>query len=324
MRDNPLQFAVVREDPRSIAKVLVDYPPHAKVLLIGSGGCQVLSLASMFPEVEFSILDMNPAQLAHVKNKIKALGAADCKAAFNIEDPSPAGLNQCGNFESLFRGLSGLIHDLVCPYDVLVAHFREGSIQDTCHELLFANKFWPVAFELYFSDAMLNTMFGPDATQHATPGSYPGYFRTRLELGLQRPDAPENYFLHHILLGHYIDTKACLPEYLQNPPEHPKIRYLQANLDAPDLDMAGFDLVDLSNIFDWMPDVTVRSVAQLVNASLSAGASLIFRKLNNERDLAGYFPDLVFDEQREQQILSADRSLFYNHIAIGTKHAKDR
>ena len=79
----------------------------------------------------------------------------------------------------------------------------------------FTNAYWPVGFQLFFSDALLNTMFGPDATQHAVPGSYPGYFQGLIERGLLRDDARNNPFLQHIFLGHYMDREACVPPFLK-------------------------------------------------------------------------------------------------------------
>ena len=60
---------------------------------------------------------------------------------------------------------------------------------------VFRHRYWPVAFELFFSDQLLNAMFGAAATQHAPPGSYSAYFRGAIEAGLCRPDAAQNYFL---------------------------------------------------------------------------------------------------------------------------------
>ena len=103
---------------------------------------------------------------------------------FNIGTSDPEGLNQNGNFESLFRGLREFIFDLVADESEIRALFEEEGQLANVSELLFSSKYWSVAFDLYFSDSLLNAMFGPDATQHAEAGSYPRYFQQLFEKGL--------------------------------------------------------------------------------------------------------------------------------------------
>ena len=107
MRDNPLQFAVVREDALVEVEVLRRHPCR-RVLLIASGGCSALTLQSVLPELEITLLDPNAAQLDLVRAKLDALDAlraGDRLARFNVENDDPSGLCECGNFESLFRSL---------------------------------------------------------------------------------------------------------------------------------------------------------------------------------------------------------------------------
>ena len=50
MRDNDVQFAVVREDPMVEAE-LVRLTKASHVLLITSGGCTALTLQALFPDL---------------------------------------------------------------------------------------------------------------------------------------------------------------------------------------------------------------------------------------------------------------------------------
>ena len=86
MRDNPIQFAVVREDPRLEIQVLRRHPAR-RALLIASGGCTALTLASVWPNLGVTLLDPNPAQLDLVERKISALTREDDAARrrrFNV------------------------------------------------------------------------------------------------------------------------------------------------------------------------------------------------------------------------------------------------
>ena len=160
MRDNPIQFAVVREDPRLEQDVFSRYPAR-RPLLIASGGCTALTLQAIFPDAEFTLIDPNAAQIQHVKVKMHALqetNPALRNSLFNVESDDPEGLNECGNFESLFRGLRQMLHDLVLPYAGWRRFFMASGAIDDIHSEVFGNPYWPVAFELFFSDSLLEAI----------------------------------------------------------------------------------------------------------------------------------------------------------------------
>jgi hypothetical protein len=127
---NRLQFAVTREDPNVELEVLARFP-RSRLLLIASGGCTALTLRAVMPDAHITLVDANPEQLAHVDRKLAALRdlrGADRLRAFNVGAPSdPAGLSECGNFESLFRGLRGFVHDFVLPREAWLRFFGEGA-----------------------------------------------------------------------------------------------------------------------------------------------------------------------------------------------------
>src|SRR5437773_9198576 len=163
MRDNPVQFAVVREDPQ-IEAALARKTCARTALLIGSGGCTALSLAVLFPDLALTLVDPNPAQLELVRRKARLLAEGAPKARFNVGDDSADGLNACGNFESLFRGLRDFVREYVLPASELGALLTVPGQLRRSPGLLFANRYWKTGFDLFFSDALLNSMFGPAAT----------------------------------------------------------------------------------------------------------------------------------------------------------------
>jgi S-adenosylmethionine-diacylglycerol 3-amino-3-carboxypropyl transferase len=324
MVKNPVQFAVVREDPLVEAALLERLETPRRALLIASGGCTALSLAALFPGLAITLLDANAAQLDLVRRKAEALGRADPRERrrlFDIGERGAGGLNSCGNFESLFRSFRELVFDLVVPYDELRRAFEDRTIQALAAERIFPSRFWRAAFDMHFCDSFLEALFGPAATQHAPKGSYPGYFRAALERGLAGAGAPENYFLHHILLGHYLDRPAALPPYLREPPRAAlDFEYVHGRL----ADMAGawsaFDFVHLSNIFDWSEEAEVAAVARALAREARPGAAVCFRQLNNASDFAKHFADAFrFDEELGGSLLARDRSLFYCRINAGAR-----
>jgi S-adenosylmethionine-diacylglycerol 3-amino-3-carboxypropyl transferase len=289
MRTNPLQFAIVREDPEVECALVERFRPR-RVVLVASGGCTGLTLAARFPGLDLTLVDPNPAQIAHVEAKVAALRAGETDRFL-----SPDGLSAGGNFEALFGVLRHALRTFVGEPDAILA---DAPVD---------HPYWPVAFDLAFSDSLLHAMFGPDATQHAPPGSYPAYFRARLERGLSDPSRHENRFLHHILFGHYLPHAP--PPFLGL--RDPRMTLVAGRLE----DVDPGDMVHLSNVFDWMaPDAVARLAAHARTARV-----VTWRQLNNTRDLAPLFPDHTFDAPFEDALLAGEKSLFYARLRVGVR-----
>ena len=94
---------------------------------------------------------------------------------------------------------------------------------------------------------------------------------------------------------------------------------LQGSLvDVPDL--GRYQLVSLSNVFDWSSDALALEWAAKLKRELQPGAVVLMRQLNNTRDLRAFFaPEFHFDDALGRDSLARDRSLFYNRIEIGTR-----
>jgi S-adenosylmethionine-diacylglycerol 3-amino-3-carboxypropyl transferase len=313
---NPIQFALVREDDEIELAVLDALVPQARhALLVASGGCTALSLGVRRPQLALTLIDANPAQLDLVQRKYNALatlpaGSQQRREAFGVDVDDDTSLSGCGNFESLFRGLRSLLNDLVMPATTRREVLR-GRVPITA---LTSSRYWPVAFSLFFSDALLETMFGPDATQHAPRGSYPAYFQQAIERGLHRNDAATNPWLHQVLLGHWLDD--ALPTWLtaSTAPIPPPMLHTTMQ-QAPSF--AGFDLVQLSNLFDWMASDVVDGIVARLCAECMPGSVVVLRQLNNQRPVEHAFAaafDLV--EPLSTTLTSSDRSLFYERVLV--------
>lgn len=316
MRNNPVQFAVVREDPQ-LEQVLVDHFAIDSALLIASGGCTALSLRASRPDCALTLLDMNEHQLNLVQRKLDALALpeAERNPMFNVETIAPDGLSECGNFESLFRQLRGMIQDFVVDPEELQRAFRDPGVLSGVIDDWFSNPYWSVAFDLTFHSRFLNTMFGPAATQHATPDSYPGYFRQVIEGGLRRADAFDNHFLHHIFLGHYIDRPEALPSFLVGDIELDPFETMCGELSGVPR-LSDYGLISLSNVMDWMAPDEQADVAKTLSGARE-GAVLILRQLNNQRDLGRVLGDgWKPDDACAKKLLEMDRSLFYERIGV--------
>lgn len=183
---------------------------------------------------------------------------------------------------------------------------------------MFQNPYWTSAFELFFSNSLLVSKFGPDAIQYAKPGSYPRYFRELIGRGLQRKDARSNHFLQHIFLGRYLSGAENLPEYMKKPVVDFQFKFNQ--IFAHEFKKYGeCGLVSLSNILDWSNPRTLTAIGQRVSADMRAGSALLFRQLNNDTDFRVYFKGFDWRNELGKKLLKNDRSLFYSNICIGVK-----
>lgn len=317
-----IKFAITREDP-DLEDVVLTRTPGRRALVVCSGGCTALTLATRRPELEVSAFDINPAQLEHVREKIDAVAAGDLRSldVSGSDCSEPRGLNQRGEFEKLFRTLRGFLCEFVVPEAELRAFFAPDSgpaLRLALVEKWAQSPYFAVAFELAFHDALLHAMFGPAATQHAERGSYPGYFREVFLRGLRAADAHKNPFLQHVLLGAYLPEDA--PDYVRAG-RRLAVRLIQGSLpDVPEL--GRYDLYGLSNVFDWSGDELVAAWAEALKAAAPPGSAVLLRQLNNRRDLRRFFaPEFEFDDALGEELLRRDRSLFYCRIEVGFRRA---
>ncbi len=316
--DNPIQYAVVREDPQ-LERDIVERLRPAHALLVASGGCTAFTLATLFPELKLTLVDPNPAQLQLVQRKAQALQRmAMDPAVVNIGSEDPQGLNACGNVETLFRCLRDFWRAFIIKPNDLEHMFDSEKRLRAATDTLTSHRYWPVSFDLFFHDEMLSTMFGPEAVQHGHKNSYPAYFRQVIEQGLKRPDALDNPFLHHIMLGHYLTRREAWPLYLQRPPRDFQAEMIQGPIDAvPSFNP--FGMVQLSNIFDWMDESQVAATAKRLQEEMLPGSVILWRQLNNDRDFARHFPKFRFDKAWGEELMGKERSLFYTSVTVGVR-----
>lgn len=313
LKENPIQFAVVREDPMLEAEIINKYKLK-NLLQVCSGGCSVLSLKALFPEINITAFDFNPHQIELTQKKNAALSnTADFNNLFNINHNQANNLNQCGNFESLFKGLREFIFEFILDYEKMSDLFATNQTLTSQQLTFFNHKYWPVAFELFLHDSLLKTMFGQAAIQHAPSGSYSKYFQNQFEKAFKRADAAKNYFLHHVFLGHYLFEQDALPHYLAHPKVHQSIQYINGILENIN-DLKQYDLIQLSNIMDWMSENECKVLADQINKNTSKGTVILIRQLNNEQPILKHFPDFKVDEAFCEKLLNQDRSIFYSSI----------
>jgi S-adenosylmethionine-diacylglycerol 3-amino-3-carboxypropyl transferase len=298
------KFAVVREDPE-LESTLVDHTGAIALLTVASGGCTPLTLATRHPSLAVTAFDVSEAQLRHVERKVEALLAGRLEA-LGLGSADPRGLHQLGHFEGLFRLLSQGVRDLIGVDPARLVYPTDPEALAAA----LTSPYWPALYATLLADPLLHAMFGPAATQHAVPGSYPSYFQRAFERGLS--GCAPNYFVRHVFAQDYAPGDA--PAYLLSPPVEVPLTLLQGTLtDVPSLER--FGVISLSNVFDWSDDALVAVWADHLREHARPGAHVLVRKLNNDRPLA-FGPGFVRDTALGARLLAADRSLFYRQIEV--------
>jgi len=316
--ENPIQFAVVREDPMLEKELMEKFKP-ASALLMASGGCTAFTLATLFPELKLTLVDPNPAQIQLIQRKSQALQRLGMDPAIvNIGSEDPQGLNACGTFETLFRCLRDFWRAFIIRADELEHMFDNDKRLKNAVETLTSNQYWPVSFDLFFHDEMLATLLGPGSVEHAPKGGNPNFFRKVIEQGLTRDDALENPFLHHMMVGHYLNKREAWPLYLQRPPREFQAEMLNTSfMEVPSF--ARYDLVNLSNVFDWMDDKDSKALAVRLDNELIQGSVVVWRQMDAARDFTKNFKQIRWDKEFSAELLKKERSLYYNAIWVGVK-----
>lgn len=327
-----LAFAVVREDPDLEAQLVADATQRggrgARVLCVASGGCTALTLAArpsagLQGAVERVVaFDRSPIQIAHARAKQAAVLRGDV-ASLGVDVDDPTTLTQRGRFEGLFRTLRRFLEEFGAPRAEIERFFLELRGDAAGRRALArswrANPYFSVAFELALHPSLLDVMFGPDATRHAPPRSYAPYFERAFARALDAPEAAANPFLQHVLLGRYLGADA--PAYVRAESFGP-IDWVTGSL-ADALALGPFDVVSLSNIFDWSDDGLVGDWAARLGDALDEGASVLVRFLNNARRIDAAFDRwFVLDEARSRALLERDRSFFYERIEVFVRRAR--
>jgi len=79
-----------------------------------------------------------------------------------------------------------------------------------------------------------------------------------------------------------------------------------------------FDLIQFSNISDWMPLSSLHHMLKEIVNCLKSGVAIIGRRLNGDHNLAEIMAEhITIDRSLSQELLASDRSFFYREVVVG-------
>lgn len=349
-----IAFSQVREDPRIELRVIQELAKHQRplrILLVASGGCTALSLLTSPAIAKIEAVDLNPAQLHLVELRRQALLHLSLDAQLRLigvdqsandrdrlsiyanlraylPQPTQAfwddrqeqiafGVNRVGRFEQLFRELAAKFAQLgIAPLKEPLTAIQHPQ--------------WRNLFEQVFERERLVQTFGEAAVNYSMDRSFGEHFADVFAQALQRFNPNENYFLTQVWGDRYTDNLAGegVPLYLQDSAQK-DIRALGterlqlhqgAFVDRLQqlAEVEGFDLIQFSNISDWMPLSDLHQLLTDAIACLKLGGAIIGRRLNGDHHLAAVMAEhIAVDHHLSQELLSSDRSFFYREVVVG-------
>jgi S-adenosylmethionine:diacylglycerol 3-amino-3-carboxypropyl transferase len=310
-----IKFATVREDPNIIIPLIKQYKIK-KLLTICSGGCSALSYKAMYPELCVAVFDKNLAQIKLLDKKLKILTSVNNSSTTQ----KLMKLNSNGVFEDIFKCFRSFINTfLISKVDLKQALVSNENISQYAYSI-FNNKYWQLAFEMFFADSFLKATFGLQAVQNAAENSYAKYFQNCFEEGILKANRQENYFLHYALLGEYINKH--LPVYMHKKLANKSIQMYHGSIwDINDI--TDYDLIDLSNIFDWMSLDETKAILNLLAENTKRNCMIIFRNLNNVHNYDNLITTpFVKNKLLSQQLHNNSKDLFYSSITVLEKQWK--
>jgi S-adenosylmethionine-diacylglycerol 3-amino-3-carboxypropyl transferase len=253
-----------------------------------------------------------------IYQKIRPYLPADTQSYWDSKQEEIAfGVNGVGRFEVLFRELAAEFANL----GVYPLHM--GAIA-TSHPQ------WNQIFEKVFERDKLIRFFGEEAVNYSMDRSFGKHFADVFASSLQRFTPENNYFLTQVWADSYSNGIEGMPIYLQ-PASQGVIRSLGVDrlklhhgiFTEKMVEMGTkqpYDLIQFSNISDWMPIPNLHGMLANAVEYLRPGGILIGRRLNGDHILADIMAKhLPIDKNQSSLFQENDRSFFYQEVVVGVK-----
>ena len=319
-----IMFSQVREDPSIEIHALQSIPisnDRKYVLLVGSGGCTLLSLLAFYSHpLLIDIVDSNLDQLLLIELK-KAI----CKYLNSYQKiiqflQGELSVNEYDNIiNTILPSLSPNCQKYWCTkMDLIYSGINQcGTFEQLFVELVDSN--WN--FDKVFNRTYLISKFGENAVTNSMSTEFSDHFSNIMSKYLTQYTLDNNYFYQQILHGTY-NPIGDLPYYLShfdNFKSHiddgtHKTQTFLSDLTSFKIRPGHYDLIQTSNLTDWMPAHQLDSFMQEVATGLKPGGKVVARRLNGDYDLAKIMSKYL----NVEDVTKFDKSCFYSQVIIGT------
>lgn len=181
---------------------------------------------------------------------------------------------------------------------------------------------WRTFFKIFFSKPIM-AKFGRDKSfLKEVDINVPEFILSKAESHLKSTLAQENLFLNYCLTASF---GYRLPHYLREE-NYEKIK---SNLDKLKLfhgytheafeNYGSFDKMNLSNIFEYMNQVTFLNTSDNIIHSLNKGGKIVYWNLMVNRKLSDHHSNMSYVSELSKSLKNVDKGFFYNDFIIETK-----
>ncbi len=349
-----IRYANCWEDAEVLLKGLTPQKGD-KILSIASGGDNSFALLKNDPELVLAV-DISKVQLYLCELKKLVISEFEREEVISFLGFEPD-LNRMNNFKAIKSQLSaearhyfenrlgeikkGIIHQgkfekyfqIFSQYVLPFIHSQKRvkgllSKKSGEEQLLFYNKHWntwrwKMLFKLFFSKAVMGRVGRDPEFMNEVKIPVSNYIFGKAENHLQSVNAQENFILRYNLCGNF---GVFLPYYLQK--ENFKaikenigqIKFREGGVQDFNQLYGPFHAMNLSNIFEYMNDVSFKSIGESLVKGLHPDARIAYWNLMVPRHLHRLFPlQVSYLQELSKELSAIDRGFFYHQIIIEKK-----
>jgi S-adenosylmethionine-diacylglycerol 3-amino-3-carboxypropyl transferase len=356
--DSTVHFSQVREDPKLELALLDDLAQRLdrplRALVVGSGGCTALSLLAHPHIARVDAIDINQAQLHLIELRRHALAQLSLDDQLRLigETEEVSSDARIDLYESLAGHLpkdtraywdrhqehigKGIQH--IGQFELLLQELKEvftkaniDPITHPAHALGIPN--WPHTFQKVFDRARLQQLFGAAMVGYSASKSFAQHFSQCFARALREFSGRKNYFLNQIFHNRYDVEGKQLPPYLEEENQEvirkhgvDRLHLHHGNFQGTMLRLAEehgpYDLIQTSDLTDWLPIPSAHALLKGVQKSLGDGGVLLARRMNADHNLSSLVQNhLNVDTALSARFAQTDRSFLYSEIVVGFRPA---
>ena len=347
----PIAFAQVREDATLDQWVVEQLDGEAEVLMIASGGCTAAALA-VAPQISrLHLIDLNAAQLALSRLKLRLLATAtpDERASVlghtsmpiaarrqrliaelqklnlhldvlgPIDLVAELGPDQSGRYEGLFLKLREALSDCADEVTALLELHDPDEQLRRVNGATHLGRSLDAAFDSVMALPNLIGLFGEAATRNRCE-PFSRHFARRTRHALATLPAADNPYLWQILRGRFPNHVLYPWLTASAPTRMPEIRWTVTSMAEALYDQhETYDFIHVSNILDWLTPEDARSTLDLVWQALRPNGWTLIRQLNSSLDIRGLGMRFEWQDKSADALHNRDRSFFYRQLHLGRK-----
>lgn len=316
MSNDLYMFSQVRESPD------IELSLHPKLesknkryLIIGSGGCTVLSLLSQISvtdNVIIDVIDFSLSQIYLIQLKLSLI----CYFKSNVDGILDfyEGVIPIDRIDNIFTQLeltSEGKNYWLWNNDLLYTGINQNGVFERLFKELVKSKF---NYETVFDRDNLKNKFGEDSVVNSLNHEFYDHFKGVIN---KYAGDETNYFYHQIMYNKY--NIKYLPVYFDNLSNiihnKNKINYIHDNIyDHVMNTSVKYDMIHTSNVTDWMNIEKCNVFINNIYNRLQDNGIVVMRRLNGDYELS----KLVSDKFNLLDI-PHDKSEFYSEVVAGQK-----